>query len=209
MARYQTRNNRERRRALVLVGIAWLLLAVLVCVAVWRMWEPEMHIREDRILTPAADPTDAEPTPPPAPLPETWTRYDVPLDDDLQRYTAEVCRAYNVPTALVLAVMDAESDFQEDAVSEDGCDYGLMQIRAAEHTDRCIRLNTYNLLDARQNILTGVDYIAELIGWGYGVEYAMSFYHGDGGGPSSYARDIIAEAERIEESAMLISDEGE
>ena len=182
----------------VMLALFGLLSSTVAATAREILTDKTYQIREDRFVT----------TPTPAPLPETWTRYDVPLDDELQRYTAEVCREYNVPTALVLAVMDAESDFQEDAVSEDGCDYGLMQIRATEHTDRCIQLNTYNLLDARQNILTGVDYIAELIGWGYGIEYALSWYHGDGGGPSDYARGVLAEAERIEESAMLITAEG-
>lgn len=200
MARYQTRS---KRRALLSLALVIALLAAAIATDAWcRREATTFEIREDRILT------TPEPTPPPTPLPETWTRYDVPLSDDLQRYTAEVCRTYNVPVALVLAVMDAESDFQEDAISEDGCDYGLMQVRAAEHTARCIRLNTYNLLDARQNILTGVDFLAELIGWGYGVEYALSFYHGDGGGPSSYARDVLAEAERIAESATLVEGGG-
>ena len=199
MARYQTRS---KRRALLSLALVIALLAAAIATDAWfRREATTFEIREDRILT------TPEPTPPPAPLPETWTHYDVPLSDDLQRYTAEVCRAYNVPTALVLAVMDAESDFQEDAVSEDGCDFGLMQIRAAEHTDRCIRLNTYNLLDARQNILTGVDFLAELIGY-YDGDYrkTLSFYNHDATG--CYAATVLAEAERIAESATLITDEG-
>lgn len=205
MASYRIRS---KRRALLSLALVIALLAAAIATGAWYHREATTYeIREDRILTPAADPTDAEPTPPPAPLPETWTRYDVPLDDDLQRYTADVCKQYDVPTALVLAVMDAESGYDADALGDlyDGHyqSFGLMQIWASEHTARCIRLNTYNLLDARQNILTGVDYLAELISWGYGVEYAVSWYHGDGGGPSEYARLVLAEAERLEESAMI------
>lgn len=204
MSRYPIPSkHRARRGALFSLVLVIALLATAVATDAWFWREaPTYQIREDWIMTPA------EPTPPPSPLPAAtsepvvWVRYDCSLSDDLQRYTEDVCKQYDVPTALVLAVMKYESEYNSDAISEDRCDYGLMQVRAAEHTDRCIRLNTYNLLDARQNILTGVDYLAELIGWGYGTEYALSWYHGDGGGPSKYAQLILAEAERLEESTM-------
>jgi len=204
MSRYPIPSKRRARRgALVCLTLTLVLLIGAVATgARYRRQNTTYEIREERIQTPAADPTDAEPTPPPKSL-TAWTRYDCPLPDDLQRYTADVCRQYDVSTALVLAIMKYESEYNPGAISKDRCDYGLMQVRAAEHTDRCIRLNTYNLLDARQNILTGVDYVAELIGWGYGVEYAISWYHGDGGGPSEYARQVLAEAERLAESAMI------
>lgn len=189
---------------MLLFWLMWLLLAVLIGVAVRRMTKPEMQIREDRILT------QAEPTPPPSPLPTAtpepvvWVRYDCPLPDELQRYTEEICKQYNVEACLILAIMKYESEYDPGAISKDRCDYGLLQIRASEHTARCIRLNTYNLLDARQNILTGVDYVAELINWGHGVEYAVSWYHGDGGKPSEYAWLVLTEAERLLESAQTV-----
>lgn len=133
-----------------------------------------------------------------------WVRYPVPLDDDLQRYIAEVCSRYHVPTEMVMALMDPESGYDAGAIGDSGQSFGLMQVWATEHTGRCIELECYNLLNPYQNVLVGVDFLAEL--WdSYGNwEQALSFYHGEGGDlPSAYADDILAKAEILAEGASI------
>ncbi len=161
----------------------------------------------------AINPTEAPPpTSPPYYTPEptvvhrteSWARYDVPLDDDFQRFVAGVCRKYAVDVALVYAIIKHESDFDAEQVT-DGADYGLMQVRATEHADRCERLGCWNLLDPYQNIRVGVDYLAALISHYDGdVDKALGFYNGDETG--TYAALIQREADRLRESVQIASE---
>lgn len=61
------------------------------------------------------------------PAPYEPITYRVPLDADLQQYTAEMCDLYEVPLELAYAVMQVESGYTVSATSSTG-DYGLMQI---------------------------------------------------------------------------------
>ena len=63
------------------------------------------------------------------PAPYEPITYHVPLDADLQQYTAEMCDLYEVPLELAYAVMQVESDYTVSATSSTG-DYGLMQINS-------------------------------------------------------------------------------
>lgn len=53
--------------------------------------------------------------------------YDVPMSDELQRYIREQAERQGVPFEIALAVIERESSYQPDAVSDTG-DFGLMQI---------------------------------------------------------------------------------
>lgn len=53
----------------------------------------------------------------------------VPLSYELQDIARTACEEYGVPYALALAVIERESRFDSEAISSDGCDHGLMQIR--------------------------------------------------------------------------------
>lgn len=54
--------------------------------------------------------------------------YDVPMSDELQRYIREQAERQDVPFEIALAVIERESSYQPDAVSDTG-DFGLMQMR--------------------------------------------------------------------------------
>lgn len=186
--------------AMVLLGLLIVLGAAKVSgreSAVERAEEARvMQIREDRLAP--------EVTPVPAPEPVTWARYDVPLEDDLQRYIYDLCQAYGVDMPLVLAVIDVESDFQADMIGDYGESYGLMQIHVEDHRERCIELGAWNLFDPRANVRVGIDYLAELIGWGHGVEYALSWYNGHGGAlPWYYVDEVQARAAEIRETETI------
>lgn len=56
--------------------------------------------------------------------------YDVPMSDELQRYIREQAERQGVPFEIALAVIERESSYQPDAVSDTG-DFGLMQIMPA------------------------------------------------------------------------------
>ena len=80
---------------------------------------------------------------------------DVPLSADFQIYLHGLCEEYGVPFTLAVAVIEAESTYRADVISDDG-DYGLMQINW-----RCLSwlsdaLGITDFLDPYQNALAGV-----------------------------------------------------
>lgn len=89
--------------------------------------------------------------------------FDCPLSADIQQYLFDICRDYKVDPALVLAIIEKESNFRADAIGDNGHSFGLMQIQKAWHIDRMTRLDVADLLDPKQNILVGVDLLHELL----------------------------------------------
>ena len=58
--------------------------------------------------------------------------YDVPMSDELQRCVREQAERQGVPFEIAIAVIERESSYQPDAVSDTG-DFGLMQINICNH----------------------------------------------------------------------------
>ena len=115
-----------------------------------------------------------------APKPPEHTYFDAPMDHDLQDYIFDICEDYDVAPELIVSMIYHESRFHVDSVatSDSGCAYGLMQIMPRWHQARMERLGCSDLLDPYQNILVGVDLIAENIRSGRGVEWALMAYNG-------------------------------
>jgi len=114
-----------------------------------------MIMAED-LPTPTPAPTPAptpEPTPEPPPEPELL--YDVPLDDELQRYIREECEVQGVPFEIALALIARESTFRTGVVSETN-DYGLMQINACNHEWLAEELGITDIMDPEQNVRAGL-----------------------------------------------------
>lgn len=112
---------------------------------------------------------------------------------------------YNICPELIQAICWKESRFQPDA--ENGGCIGIMQICPKWHKDRMERLKVTDLADTRQNMLVGIDYLAELAEDGEDIAKVLMTYHGESnvdkklnrGEISSYADDILeisAELER-------------
>lgn len=76
--------------------------------------------------------------------------YDIPLSEDLQKYTYELCRAYEVDYETVLAIMQIES-YYTNVVSAGG-DYGLCQINKVNHEWLYENYGLDDMLDEHQNI---------------------------------------------------------
>jgi len=149
----------------------------------------------------------------PSPVPEGWVRYNVPLDDDLQKYIEKLCREYEVPSPIVIAIIAVETggtfdpELKGDYIDGVPRSFGLMQIWESEHHDRCLRLNAINLCDPRQNVRVGIDFLAELISpelfdgdW----DKALSFYNNDATG--RYAEMVQAYAECLAEGVMSFNE---
>lgn len=106
----------------------------------------------------------------------------VPLDDDLQRYTEEMCDLYDVPLELAYAVMQVESRYTVDATSTTG-DYGLMQINGINAGWLESELGVTDLLDARQNITAGCYMLGQYLEQYEGdINHALMAYNLGAGG---------------------------
>ena len=81
--------------------------------------------------------------------------FDISVPKDIQDYMFELCKQYNVPVALIVAMMERESRFNPNAVSRTN-DYGYMQINKGNFEWLKNTLGISNLLDPKENILSGV-----------------------------------------------------
>lgn len=89
--------------------------------------------------------------------------YAVPLDAELQKHIIQTCEEHHIDPAIVLAMIWRESGFRADAVGDNGNAFGLMQIWPYWHSGRMERLGCTDLLDPYQNVVVGIDYLAECI----------------------------------------------
>lgn len=92
---------------------------------------------------------------------EEFVFYDyVPLSYELQNYLFAICKVENVPMSLVLAMIDHESNFNQDVISSTS-DYGLMQINKTNHKWLSEAYGITDFLEPHQNLYSGVKIISE------------------------------------------------
>lgn len=201
--------KRKVRRRALWCAFGTLVLSAVLAVLLACRFAPEPH----EIVIPEEPPVHELPveTAPPS---GTWTRYDVPFSPRYQRYVAELCTERDIDPALVWAVMSAETHgtYYLWGVGDGGESFGPMQIWAACHEERMDRLGVSDITDARQNVLVGVDLLAELIGEGHGVEWALTYYNAGGqtadryaaeGRTSPYAAEVLDTAEVLRSGAEV------
>ncbi|WP_293969478.1 lytic transglycosylase domain-containing protein [uncultured Ruminococcus sp.] len=80
--------------------------------------------------------------------------YNVPLSDDLQDYIFDVSENYGVPSDVIIAVIQKESNYDQYAVGGSG-EQGYMQIHPCNYETLYEELGVTDLFSAEQNILSG------------------------------------------------------
>lgn len=142
--------------------------------------------------------------------PETkYVYYDVPLSDDLQEYTQDVCEEYDFPCYdIIVAMIWTESGYREDIVSKTN-DWGYMQINGINHQTLKEELGITDFLDGKQNIRAGV-YMIQKLYHKYGDigkalmayncgEYGASKLWKEGTTSTGYSRTIMQRATELTE----------
>lgn len=115
---------------------------------------------------------------------------DVPLDRELQAAMWKACEEHGVPLCLALGLIEAESGFQVDAVSAEGC-FGLCQLNP--------RYFPADLTPA-ENIAAGIAYLGELLEQYGDTAAALRAYNlGYDDGDRVFADAVLAAEERWEE----------
>ncbi len=127
--------------------------------------------------------------------------FDISVPKDIQDYMFEICKEYDIPVALIVAMMERESRFNPDAVSRTN-DYGYMQIHKGNFEWLKNTLGISNLLDPKENILCGVYIISShLKNNNNNINNALMCYNCGAGGAArlwrqgtystAYSRSII------------------
>ena len=132
--------------------------------------------------------------------------YDVPLSKDLQNHIFELCDLYEVEPVIVIAMIGKESDYNASAVGDSGHAFGLMQVQPRWHEERIESLGVDDLLNPYQNVLVGIDYLAELFDRGNSLEWVLMAYNGgfahadrhiSRGTVSEYVEDVLVTSEEL------------
>lgn len=143
-------------------------------------------------------------------IPEEYKRTGGYMPEKMQIYTYTVCKNYGVRYELVIALIERESGYVFDKVGDDGHSMGYMQIYEDCHEERMKKLNCNDLMNPYQNILVGVDYLAELIDkYGTQQDALTAYNHGKAGAYRhmwskgiyvyDYNSNIMKRAKEIEE----------
>lgn len=123
-------------------------------------------------------------------LPEVEVAYfDVPLSEDLQDHIFKLCDEHNIDPAIVIALIQKESNFDADAISYNGSSFGLMQINEKWHKARMKRVGCTDLFNPHQNVAVGIDLLAELYDMNSSTAWVLMAYNGG----CSYANENFAE----------------
>lgn len=142
---------------------------------------------------------------------EVKIRYDVPLDEDLQDFIIEAAGQHGIDPAIVLGMIQRETEFDPELIGDGGKSFGLMQIQKRWHEDRMERLGVWDLMNPYQNVAVGIDYLAEmlekydgdlemaLIGYNSGPTGAYEDYFSKGIYSNSYSQTVVANTEKIRE----------
>ncbi len=120
--------------------------------------------------------------------------YPVPLDHDLQAFIIRTCEELSIDPAIIMAMIDQESDFRADVIGDDGASVGLMQIQERWHRERMERLGAFDLTNPYQNAAVGIDFMAELLNK-YPLEEALTAYNSGSPGHSKYSEEVLAQVE--------------
>ena len=142
--------------------------------------------------------------------------YDVPLDVELQLFIIRECEKHHIEPTVILAMIQKESSFTASIMGDSGNSYGLMQIQQRYHQDRMEKLGCSDLLDPYQNVMVGIDFLAELIDYYDGnLEMALMSYNAGCNGANQYwfskgvysndySRAVLSICEEIQNSASQL-----
>lgn len=143
-------------------------------------------------------------------IPEEFEDTGGYFPEKMQCYTYILCKQYGVDYSLVVALIERESGYVFDKVGDDGNSIGYMQIYESAHTDRMERLNCTNIKNPYQNVMVGIDFLAELIekygtvqdafaAYNYGERGAREHLWNKGIYVYSYNEGIMNRARELEE----------
>ena len=191
-----------RNEILIWIMIAWVMCTCIIALDLYvRIEDDKATKRMEAIaqeMAPSYIPSTPEPVVPSTinepesyveiKAVETKTYFDVPMAEEFQDHIFELCEKNNVDPALVVAMIGKESVYNVKAIGDGGNSLGLMQIQPRWHYERMEKLGCSDLLDPYQNVMVGIDILAELFATGKSTEWVLMAYNGG----RSYANEKTA-----------------
>lgn len=110
---------------------------------------------------PQPQPTEIIETPPQEV--KTYPDLDIPLDDEYKTFAFEQCGYDEDFYCFIMSVIYCESDFDPYNVSDDGHDYGFMQIRDTYHDYYAEKFNVSDPKKPYDNLTVGIGLLKEYI----------------------------------------------
>ncbi|MFR5439167.1 MAG: transglycosylase SLT domain-containing protein, partial [Monoglobus pectinilyticus] len=112
---------------------------------------------------------------------------------------------YNVDMPLILAVIGQESNYNAEAIGDNGESIGLMQIQPQHHQARMERLGVTDLTDPYQNVKVGIDLISELLAKSGDTEWVVTAYNA--GAETANFNKAIGTRTEYTESVLILREE--
>lgn len=103
---------------------------------------------------------------------------EIQLEAEMQEWIWNYCNDKNISPALVMAMIERESSCNSACIGDYGNSFGYMQIYKKWHIDRMEKLGVTDLLNGKQNIMVGVDYLLELFSENPDATWVLNAYNG-------------------------------
>lgn len=127
---------------------------------------------------------------------------EIQLEAEMQEWIWNYCNDKNISPALVMAIIERESSCNSNCIGDYGNSFGYMQIYKKWHIDRMEKLGVTDLLDGKQNIMVGVDYLLELFQENSDATWVLSAYNG-GRAYANRKSDTDYSVDVLDRSAVL------
>ena len=164
------------------------MLCLVHSINLTQVERPPVIVRVDPVHLAAPSPEPVVPIPEPTQTPEPQWPYnpDIPLTVELQAALYAACEEHDVPVTLALGLIQVESGFDVDAVSDRGC-YGLMQLNPKYFPAD---------LSPADNLWAGITWLSCLLEQYEDTGAVLTSYNaGYDTGDRAFAEAVMAEAE--------------
>lgn len=157
--RSETVIKKSRNRYLIYKRISYLILAGLLVIGFTLGW----FIKPQKVVTETVETVKTVEVPvyeeEGLPVVNEVDYFDVPLSHSLQQYIYEICADNDLSVSLVIALIDKESNFNPECVSDTN-DYGLMQINECNFQWVKEDYNSVDMFNPYQNVYCGINILA-------------------------------------------------
>lgn len=169
--------------------------------------EPQAEVVQEQETTTEQPTAIVEEVVPETVAEPTYKLCDIPLSQELQIWLIDYCKDIHINPYMIIAMCERESQYNANAVGDSGRSLGIMQIQPKWHEWRMDKLGCTDLLDARQNMMVGIDILMDLYSKCNDTAWVLMAYNGgeayanrnyNAGNISEYARYIMTRTEEME-----------
>ena len=157
--RSETVIKKSRNRSSIYKRILYLIFAGLLAIGFTIGW----FIKPQKVVTETVETVKTVEVPvyeeEGLPVVNEVDYFKVPLSHSLQQYIYEICADNDLSVSLVIALIDQESNFNPECVSDTN-DYGLMQINECNFQWVKEDYNSVDMFNPYQNVYCGINILA-------------------------------------------------